>query len=122
MVINLYLDSPTQIERRVIDGFLKNIVSSCLALENRQEDTQLLNLETFPTEEQGTRLIKLIRDAFKSFLQTQLHNVTGLTLEKEDEEKLAKKLGVHILYNVKDTEESGNSWYWFAHSGQFINQ
>ena len=122
MVINLYLKEADKIHKVLIESFLKTFVSYMLADGTSSDVLSLLTSETFPTDEQGTRLISQIRKSFRAFLKENVHDLTGIQLSSSEIEELLEQMGINILSSVKDMEENGNSWYWFSHSGQFINQ
>ena len=121
MIINLYLDSPSELETVLISSFTKSLISFVQAAD-KEGIASLLLKNSFPSEEEGQKIIKAVREAFNYFLKNYAPEFLGLVLSEEKQAALSKRVGLSILKSVDDAEENGNSWYWFAHSGQTINQ
>ena len=119
MIINLYLDSPSELETVLVSSFTKSLISFVQAAD-KEGIASLLLKNSFPSEEEGQKIIKAVREAFNYFLKNYTPDFLGLVLSEENQ--AAKRVGLSILKSVDDAEENGNSWYWFAHSGQTINQ
>ena len=66
------------------------------------------------TEEEKTFLIKRVKESFKEFVEKHADSSTA--------DYLSKGLEVEIVNSMEDKWENGEVWYWFQHSGEFLNQ
>ena len=121
MIINLYLDSPSDQERILLSSFTKSLISFVQATD-KDDKASLLLKNSFPTELEGQSIIKAVREAFDYFLKKYAPEFLEVSLRDDEQTDLSSRVGLSILRSLEDAEENGNSWYWFAHSGQTINQ
>lgn len=66
------------------------------------------------TEEEKELLIKRIKETFIEFIHSRTDDSTA--------EYLIKKFEAKIINSMEDKWENGEVWYWFQHSGVFLNQ
>lgn len=66
------------------------------------------------TEEEKEILIKRIKEAFYEFVNYRTEDSTA--------EYLVKNFKVEIINSMEDKWENGEVWYWFQHSGVWLNQ
>lgn len=66
------------------------------------------------TEEEKTILIERIIKVFSEFVHNNIDESTASYLDK--------KFKVNIIDSMEDKWENGEVWYWFQHSGMFLNQ
>lgn len=124
MVVNLYIDcAATKLDcKNIMSNFMKVFTNFVYDSSSTGEVMNLLNKETYPTNEEGTKIVARVKDAFKEYLETYCEYITGLTLSEEDKIYLQENVGINLSPSVPDREENGNSWYWMQHSGQWFNQ
>ena len=124
MIVNLYIDrSETQLDcKAIMDNFMKVFTTFINNSNKSGEVINLLNKETYPTKEEGTKIVSCVKDAFEKYLETYCEYITGLTLTEEDKQYLKEHVGINLGFEFIDKEENGNSWYWLQHSDTFINQ
>lgn len=66
------------------------------------------------TEEEKVLLIEKTKEAFSDFIHYRVDEST--------EEYLNRNFSVEIVNSMEDKWENGEVWYWFQHSGVFLNQ
>ena len=66
------------------------------------------------TEEEKIILVKKIKESFSKFVYRYVDVSTA--------EYLTKNFNVEIINSMEDKWENGEVWYWFQHSGVFLNQ
>lgn len=124
MIVNLYIDrASTQIEvKPIMDNFMQTFTTYVYDSSGSGEIMNLLNKETYPTLEEGTKIVNRVKEGFAEYLDEYCMYITGLDLSDEEKTWLKENLGVNLAREVPDQEENGNSWYWMQHSGQWFNQ
>lgn len=124
MVVNLYVDrDTTQIEiKPIMDNFMKVFMTFVSDSSGSGEIMNLLNKETYPTLEEGTKIVNRVKEGFAEYLDEYCEYITGLDLSDEEKTWLKENIGVSLGREVLDLDENGNSWYWMQHSGHWLNQ
>lgn len=124
MIVNLYIDrAATRIEvKPIMDNFMQTFTTYVYDSSGSGEIMNLLNKETYPTLEEGTKIVNRVKEGFAEYLDEYCLYITGLDLSDEEKTWLKENLGVNLAREVPDQEENGNSWYWMQHSGQWFNQ
>lgn len=124
MIVNLYIDrASTQIEvKPIMDNFMQAFTTYVYDSSGSGEIMNLLNKETYPTLEEGTKIVSRVKEGFAEYLDEYCTYITGLDLSDKEKTWLKENLGVNLAREVPDREENGNSWYWMQHSGQWFNQ
>lgn len=122
MVVNIYIDRfSTKLDcKDIFDNFMK--VFTNFVANSEEGVMDILNKDSYPSKEEGTKAISAIRKGFKSYLDTYCEYITDVSLTEEDKEFLINNVGVNLSSDIRDMEENGNSWYWLSHSGAVINQ
>ena len=124
MIVNLYIDrSATRLDcKTIIDNFMKVFTNYVYDFQGSGEVMNLLNKESYPTLEEGTKIVTRVKAAFAEYLDEYCEYITGLELSEEDKQYMKDNLSINLAREVPDKEENGNSWYWMQHSGQWFNQ
>lgn len=124
MIVNLYIDrAATRIEvKPIMDNFMQTFTTYVYDSSGSGEIMNLLNKETYPTLEEGTKIVNRVKEGFAEYLDEYCEYITGLELSEEDKQYMKDHLGINLAREVPDQEENGNSWYWMQHSGQWFNQ
>ena len=113
MIVNLYIDrASTQIEvKPIMDNFMQAFTTYVYDSSGSGEIMNLLNKETYPTLEEGTKIVNRVKEGFAEYLDEYCAYITGLDLSDEEKTWLKENLGINLAREVSDQEEMEKKVY-----------